>query len=157
MAVTATVATVVSTGMSFRGRRKAKKAAKKQARAETAFAKKEAENSEAETAESVRRAEEQASSAESTSRARAAGSGVASGGSVDIALDAMSEEHRRQIDWMAEAGASAARMALEGGVMRSDAARAQASAFDAQMWGGLATGATNIYRAGGTQGAGWWG
>ena len=155
MAIVAAVATVFGTAATIHGQYQAGKAADRQAGAEQDMARQEAAAIEAETAESVRRARDQAEKAEGTSRARAAGSGATLTGSLDISLESMSEEHTRQIDWMATAGASKARMAIMGGDMRSAASSAQASQFRAQMWGSAAKGVSSTYTSGTS--AGWWG
>jgi hypothetical protein len=78
------------------------------------------------------------------------------GGSLDISLDSMTEEHERQIGWMAQAGASRARMAIMGGDARSDAQSARADQLKAQMWGTAGKAVGSTYTAGGADGAGWW-
>jgi len=157
MAGVAAVATIFSTVVAIDSQNKARQAANQRARDEKEMARQDAANIEAETEESVRRAKDQAAKAEGESRARAAGSGLDLTGTMDIGLNSMSEEHVRQIDWMAKAGASKARMAVLGGGMRSKAASSQADQFQAQMWGSAAKGVSSVYTAGGSQGAGWWG
>ncbi len=157
MAGVAAVGTIFSTLSQMSAARKAENLAEQAAEDELKLAAEEAAAIEAETAESTRRARDQAGKAEGTSRARAAASGVRSGtGSLKLSLAAMSEEHTRQIEWMATAGASRARLALMGGQLRSDAQSARADQFSAQVWGSAFSGAANIYKAGGSQGAGWW-
>ena len=154
MSGVAAVATIFGVGAQASANRKAEKRADEQAAAEKVLAAEEAASIESETAESVRRAKDKAAKAEGTSRARAAASGVRLDGSLGLSLDSMSDEHTRQIEWMATAGASRARLALLGGEMRSDAASARADQFQAQTWGAIATGAGNIYSSG--KDSGWW-
>lgn len=155
MAGVAAVATIFTAAVTIHGQNKARQAANEAAEREKEMARQEAANIEAETEENVRRAKDAAAKAEGQSRARAAGSGAEISGSLDISLDSMSDEHSRQIDWMAKAGASKARMALMGGDMRSDAQSARADQLQAQMWGSAAKGVSGGYTSG--QSAGWWG
>ena len=156
MAGVAAVASIFATVSTISAQNKARRAAEQAALDEQVMAREEAAAIESETAESVRRARDAASKAEGLSRARAAGSGIRTGvgGSLDIALESMSEEHDRQIQWMASAGASRARMAIAGGEMRSSAQSAQADQFTASMWGSLATGVSSGYSSGAD--ANWW-
>ena len=154
MAGVAAVASIFSTVVAISGASKARKAASQAAADEKEMAAQNAANIEAETAESVRRARDKAAKAEGESRARAAGSGAELTGSLSLSLDYMSEEHSRQIEWMAKAGAANARMAIMGGDMRSAAQKANASQFQAQMWGSAASGVSSAYTSGSS--AGWW-
>lgn len=155
MAVVGAVAAVFSAYTAYKGASDAKDAAQEAAAREKEFAAQEAAAIEAETEESQRRAKDQAARVEGESRARASASGLEiSSGSLDIALDSMSEENARQIDWMGKAGASRARMALMGGDMRSAGQSARANAFQAQAWGAIGSGVTNTYSSGAK--AGWW-
>ena len=156
MAIVGAVAAVFGAYTAYKGAGEAKDAAQEQAYKEKEMARESAAAIEAETAESVRRAKDKAAKVEGENRARAGGSGVTMAGSLGIGLDAMSEEHSRQIDWMGKAGASKARMALMGGDMRSAAASARADQFSAQQWGAVAGGVSSVYSVGNTQGAGWW-
>ena len=156
MAVVSAIATVFGTISKMNAAKKAENRANQAAADELELSREEAAAIEAETAESTRRAKDQADKAEGTSRARAAASGVTLDGSLGIALGSMEEEHDRQINWMATAGASRARMALLGGEMRSSAQLARGDAFSAQVWGSAFAGASSLYSAGGSEGAGWW-
>ena len=156
MAGVAAVASIFGTMMSVHAADKARSAANEQARQEKKMAAQEAAAIEAETAESVRRAKDQAAKAEGESRARAGASGLKLDGSLNLVLDDITDEHARQIDWMAKSGASQARMALLGGEMRSNAAKNQADQFQAQMWGSAFSGAASAYSAGSTTGSNWW-
>lgn len=156
MAAVSAIATVFGTISKMNAAKKAENRAQQAAEDELALSREEAAAIEAETEESTRRARDQASKAEGTSRARAAASGAEVTGSLGLSLDDMEEEHTRQIDWMATAGASRARMALMGGQMRASAQRANADTLNAQVWGSAFSGASSIYTAGGSEGAGWW-
>lgn len=157
MAVVGAIATVFGTLSKMSAAKKAEDRANQAAADELELSREEAAAIEAETVESTRRARDQAEKAEGTSRARAAASGATTTGSLGISISAMEEEHDRQIDWMATAGASRARLALLGGEMRSSAQSARADTFSAQVWGSAFSGASSIYSAGGSEGAGWWG
>lgn len=154
MAGVAAVATIFSAAVSYSAANKASRRADEAAAAEKEMAIQEAAAIEAETAESVRRAKDAAAKAEGTSRARAAASGLELDGSLGLSLSDMSQEHMRQIDWMAKAGASRARMAIMGGDLRSDAQSARADQFTAQSWGAISSGVSGGYTAGAS--AGWW-
>ena len=155
MAIVGAVAAVFTAYTSYRAADEASDAAQDAAKQEQEMARQQAAAIEAETAESVRRSRDKASQAEGQSRARVAASGLETSGSLDLSLDAMSEEHARQIDWMGKAGASQARMALLGGDMRAAGQNARADQFKAQKWGAVSSGVTNVYSTGSD--ASWWG
>ena len=155
MAVVGAVAAVFSAYAGYEGNRKAQAAADRAAKKEQTMAAHDAAAIEAETAEQQRRARNQADKTEAENRARAAASGVdIDTGTIDIALDSMSEEHARQISWMGKVGASAVQSALMGGSARAAAQRATGSQFAAQKWGSIAQGASNVYSIG--QKSNWW-
>ena len=157
MAVVGAVVAVFSAYTAYSGAKKAENRANQAALDEQEMSRQEAANIEAETEESVRRAKDKAAKQEGENRARANASGVRTGvgGSLDIGLDAMTEEHDRQIEWMGKAGASKARYALAGGDMRAAGQLARGEQFNAQAWGAVGQGASNVYSSGQT--SGWWG
>ena len=154
MAIVGAVAAVFTAYTAYSAAGDAKDAQQERAQKEKELATEQAANIEAETEESQRRARDKAAKVEGESRARAAGSGAVLDGSLSISLDSMSEEHKRQIDWMGKSGAAQARYALMGGDMRAAGANAQADAFRAQQWGAISSGVSNVYSGGSD--AGWW-
>jgi hypothetical protein len=154
MAVVGAAAAVFGAYVAYSAAGDAKDAAQDAAQQEKEMSAQQAANIEAETEESVRRAKDKAAKTEGENRARANASGLELMGSLDLSLDAMTEEHARQIDWMGKAGASKARMALMGGDMRAAGQNARADAFQAQQWGAVSSGVSSVYSGGQT--SGWW-
>ncbi len=153
MAVVAAVAAVVGAGYAVYSGMEAADAQREQAAAAEALGRQEAAMIEDESREEVRRAKDAASDIEADARARAGASGVSAGGLYE-GIDDMAEEHDRQIAWMEKAGASKARLAIQGGTNAGAIGRANAEVSQAGGVSAGLTGAGNVYTIGNQ--ANWW-
>lgn len=159
MASVAAGAAIASTASTVIGGRRARKAQKKAAKQAEAMGRENARLIGEENRENLRRANERVADVEASSRAKVAASGTARGpgdssGGLYRSLDAQSEEHQRQLEWMEQAGEAEEKLALTGAVMAGDLGRAQADLTQAQTFSSLFSGVGNVYSSGST--AGWW-
>lgn len=94
---------------------------------------KNAEFTEQETAEQVRRKEGAARYKEGMAQAQAAASGIKTSGSTDLYLSEMMAEHKREVDWVKKSGKSRAGIERSKGDLahKQGMAQAQAQQFSA--------------------------
>lgn len=119
--------------------------AKKAAAQQEELARKNAANIEAEAMEEKRRTQEVADREQAKNRAKAAASGVAGGGSMDIFMGAEEDRWQRQMDWTLKSGQSRAGIARQGGYMDASATRAQG---EQAKWSMIGSGAKSAIGGG---------
>ncbi len=122
--------------MQYSASQNAAEAQEAAARREQNLARRNAERQRLETAEAARRLKKQQESAKGTARARLAATGLTLAGSPSSFLDEMSIAMEDELTWLETSGKSKADILELGGQNRYLSGMAQASAIEAQGFGG---------------------
>ena len=125
-----------------------KKASKAAAKEQEAMAARNAALSEAETREEAARMQQAKDEQMAKSRAKAAASGVQTGGSMDIFMGAQDDKLRGEIDWLKKSGSSRADLIRQGGAFAASQTRQQGSTALASGIAGAIGGLGSAYDSG---------